>query len=90
MPLGQPMCPRCHVNIFVRTEKIFSGRRIIRAYYCGRCDEGWQVESQPPSEIADRRQGQRRQERLDERIDGLKKTVASASLNAKSDRRNAR
>jgi transposase-like protein len=48
MPTGQPLCPRCNDNLFVRAEQIISGRRVMRAFYCGRCNHEWQIESAPP------------------------------------------
>ena len=45
--MRQPACPSCHDNLFVRAEQVISGRRITQAYYCGRCNREWQIESVP-------------------------------------------
>jgi uncharacterized protein YbaR (Trm112 family) len=44
-------CPRCRDNLFVRAELVISGRRIVRAFYCGRCNEEWQIESARPMPV---------------------------------------
>jgi hypothetical protein len=54
-----PPCPRCQDNLCVRAEQVISGRRVTRAYYCGRCHDGWQVESAPPHG-EERRESERR------------------------------
>ena len=59
MPTRQPLCPRCHDNLFVRAEKVISGRRIVLAFYCGRCNEEWLIETVPPLG-EERRRGERR------------------------------
>ena len=55
MPTHVPSCPRCQDNLFVRLELVLSGRRVSRAYYCGRCVHEWQVETAPPAEAVERR-----------------------------------
>jgi hypothetical protein len=32
-----PVCPLCQEGVFVRLERVLSGRRVSSAYYCGRC-----------------------------------------------------
>jgi hypothetical protein len=59
MPTGQPLCPRCNDNLFVRTEHIISGRRVMQAFYCGRCIHEWQIESASPTD-EERRKAERR------------------------------
>jgi hypothetical protein len=57
-----PACPQCQDNMFVRHEQVISGRRVSRAYYCGRCHREWRVESESAaSVVAERRNGERRQ-----------------------------
>jgi transposase-like protein len=58
MPTGQPLCPRCQDNLYVRAEQILSGRRVLQAFYCGRCNHEWTVENGQQAE--ERRQGERR------------------------------
>jgi hypothetical protein len=59
MPTGQPPCPKCQDNLFVRVEQIISGRRVMQAFYCGRCNHEWRVENRL-WQGEDRRQGERR------------------------------
>ena len=54
-----PPCSRCHDNLFVRSELVISGRRVTQAYYCGRCNQEWQVDSTPP-DGDERRHAERR------------------------------
>jgi hypothetical protein len=68
MPAGQLLCPRCHDDLFVRAEQIISGGRVMRAYYCGRCNHEWQVESAPKADERRRQGERRRKDRLDELI----------------------
>ena len=63
MPTSQPSCPRCHDNLFVRAEQIISGRRVMEAYYCGRCNMDWSIENMHAPER--RREAERRKRRLD-------------------------
>ena len=72
MPDRQPLCPRCHDNMFVRAEQILSGRRILRAFYCGRCNHEWNVEGQPPPDTEEERHGERR--RLQRRDSTVRRT----------------
>jgi len=60
MPTRLPPCPHCHDNLFVRVEKVLSGRRISSAYYCGRCNNEWKVDSVPPPPMRERRNLERR------------------------------
>jgi hypothetical protein len=64
MPTGQPPCQRCQDNLFVRAEQIISGRRIMRAFYCGRCNHEWQIENAPP-DVGERRSADRRTRQRD-------------------------
>ena len=89
MPLGRPPCPRCHRNIFVRMEQVISGRRTVRAYYCGRCDYDWQVEGTPPAHTSERRQGERRKARLAEAAKAAETQTAAATIKSKSERKKA-
>jgi hypothetical protein len=54
-----PLCPHCQDNLFVRVERVLSGRRVSSAYYCGRCNDEWQVET-PAAEVIERRIMERR------------------------------
>ena len=66
MPATGPFCPLCQDALFVRLERVLSGRRVSTAYYCGRCRHEWQVEATPSAEIIDRRMMERRRRsRLD-------------------------
>jgi hypothetical protein len=60
-----PNCSQCEDNMFVRHEQIISGRRVSRAYYCGRCHREWRVDSESgasgASVVPERRIGERRQ-----------------------------
>ena len=67
----QPLCHRCHDNLFVRAEQVISGRRIVQAYYCGRCNHEWHIDTRHTPE---RREGERR-------------NPVKATLPPKSDRR---
>ena len=61
-----PICPLCHEGVFVRLERVLSGRRVSSAYYCGRCHHEWQVEAPPPVDVIERRMMERRRRsRLD-------------------------
>ena len=62
MPTPLPLCPQCQSNLYVRVERILSGRRVSSAYYCGRCHHEWHVESVPPRQRADRRTSERRKQ----------------------------
>jgi hypothetical protein len=69
MPTRLPSCPHCRNNLFVRAEMVLSGRRVSKAYYCGRCNYEWRVESTPPAQIRERRGIERRkQQRLEEKV----------------------
>jgi hypothetical protein len=59
MSKGQPPCPRCEDDLFVRKEQIISGRRFIQAFYCGRCNHEWQV-AELAGDTPERRQRERR------------------------------
>ena len=85
MSTSQPPCPRCQDNLFVRAEQIISGRRVMEAYYCGRCNMDWSVENRHVPER--RRDGERRKHRLDSLLNGLPKKPAPALLRPKSNRR---
>jgi transposase-like protein len=89
MSIRQPSCPRCQDDLFVRAEQVISGRRVTQAYYCGRCNDEWEVEHSPHA--GERRQTERRRaQRLDEAIARLEKKAAAVLLRAKRERRNAR
>ena len=89
MPTRQPLCPRCSNNLFVRAEQVISGRRVEHAYYCGRCEFEWKVESAPPA-AGERRQGERRRRRAEEVAKTLaKQTATVAALRPRSNRRRA-
>jgi hypothetical protein len=61
-----PVCPVCHEGVFVRLERVLSGRRVSSAYYCGRCHHEWQIERMPPADVIERRVMERRsRSRLD-------------------------
>jgi hypothetical protein len=45
MPTDKPSCPKYHDNLFVRAEQITSGRRVMQAWYCGRCNHEWNVDN---------------------------------------------
>jgi hypothetical protein len=61
-----PICPLCQEGVFVRLERVLSGRRVSSAYYCGRCHHEWQVEAAPPVDVIERRIIERRsRSRLD-------------------------
>jgi hypothetical protein len=85
-PFETPVCVHCESSAFVRAEQVISGRRVVRAYYCGRCDRGWQIDSTPPMEVPERRQAERRKHRIDSVADGVEKQPAPASLRPKPDR----
>jgi hypothetical protein len=85
MPTHQPSCPRCHDNLFVRRERILSGRRVTNAFYCGRCNHDWSVES-PTYTPERRREGERRKRRLERLVSQLAK-AAPAALREKANRR---
>ena len=85
METSQPSCPRCRDNLFVRAEQIISGRRVTEAYYCGRCNMDWCVDSSRVPER--RRDSSRRMDRLDALLNGLPKKPAPAVLRTKPDRR---
>lgn len=85
MPTSQPSCPRCHDNLFVRAEQIISGRRVMEAYYCGRCNMDWSIENMHAPER--RREAERRKRRLDNVLNGFPKRPAPALLRSKTDRR---
>jgi transposase-like protein len=89
MAIRQPSCPRCQDNLFVRAEQVISGRRVTQAFYCGRCNDEWQVENSPP-DAGERRQAERRKQRVDALTKTLDKTPAPVSLTAKADRRSAK
>ena len=59
-----PVCSHCQDNLFVRLERVLSGRRVSSAYYCGRCNREWQVEATTattaPVEVVERRVEERR------------------------------
>lgn len=86
--MRQPSCPRCRNNLFVRAEQVISGRRVEHAYYCGRCEFEWKVESAPPGD-GERRQRERRQRRVEEVAGILDKRAARVTLRARADRRRA-
>lgn len=85
MPMRQPLCPRCRNNLFVRAEQVISGRRVEHAYYCGRCELEWKVESAPPA-AGERRQGERRKRRAEEVATTLAKQTAPVALRTRSER----
>jgi hypothetical protein len=85
MPTSQPSCPRCRDSSFVHEEHVISGRRVMEAYYCGRCNVDWAVEKIHTPER--RRDAERRKRRLDIVLNGLPKKPAPATLRAKPDRR---
>jgi hypothetical protein len=58
-----PACPHCQDNLFVRHEQVISGRRVSRAYYCGRCHREWRVESEPAAPVAPERRIRERRQR---------------------------
>ena len=89
MPIRQPSCPRCQDDLFVRAEQVISGRRVTQAFYCGRCNDEWQVENTPPN-AGERRQAERRKQRVDALTKALDKTSAHVSLPAQADRRSAK
>jgi uncharacterized protein YbaR (Trm112 family) len=60
MPSRLPPCPACRNNLFVRVEQIISGRRVSRAYYCGRCNKEWRINDEPVVAKPERRTGERR------------------------------
>jgi hypothetical protein len=60
MPAHMPPCPRCQDDLFVRREQVLSGRRVSSAYYCGRCNHEWLVETTAAPDAADRRVTERR------------------------------
>jgi uncharacterized protein YbaR (Trm112 family) len=60
MPTRLPPCPHCRDNLYVRVEKVLSGRRMSSAYYCGRCNKEWKVDSVPPPPHSERRNVERR------------------------------
>jgi len=66
MPAVQPPCPRCQTNLFVRVEWVISGRRVDYAYYCGRCEHEWHVNSTPPVREVERRRIERRMNTIGE------------------------
>jgi hypothetical protein len=70
----------------VRAEQVISGRRVTQAYYCGRCHREWHIES-VPLDVGERRQGERRTQRLDYALAGLEKKAVPSVLVAKRDRR---
>lgn len=37
------ICPRCHRAGFVRVETVIKGGKTHRAFYCGACDQAWDV-----------------------------------------------
>jgi hypothetical protein len=74
-----PSCSRCQTDKFVRAEQVISGRRVYRAFYCGRCGDGWQVET---THTPERRQTERRS-----RLDDVRKKPARAELQPKVERR---
>ena len=84
--MRQPACPSCHDDLYVRAEQVISGRRITQAYYCGRCNREWHIES-VPLETGERRRGERRTRRLERALAALEKKVAPAVLVAKRGRR---
>jgi hypothetical protein len=55
-----PICPLCHEGVFVRLERVLSGRRVSSAYYCGRCHHEWQVDAAPSADVIERRIAERR------------------------------
>jgi transposase-like protein len=84
MPTSRPSCPRCQDNLFVRAEQIISGRRVMEAFYCGRCNLDWSVEN---NHAPERRQTvERRRQRLDDLL-RLPKKPAPALLRVKPGRR---
>lgn len=89
MSIRQPSCPRCQDNLFVRAEQVISGRRVTQAFYCGRCNDEWQVENIPPS-AGERRQAERRKQRVEALTKTLDKTPARVALQAQADRRSAK
>ncbi len=61
MPTQLPPCPKCQDNLFVRLEQVLSGRRVSRAYYCGRCIHEWTIETiEPAAAVPERRSAERR------------------------------
>jgi transposase-like protein len=66
MPTRLPPCPHCQDNLFVRVEWVLSGRRVSSAYYCGRCNHEWRVETAPPARVGERRSADRRRGFRDE------------------------
>jgi hypothetical protein len=84
--MPSPSCPSCHDNLFVRAEQVISGRRVTQAYYCGRCNREWQIESMP-LETGERRRGERRMRQFEHILNGLEKKAVPAVLVAKRDRR---
>jgi hypothetical protein len=58
---------------------------VTGAYYCGRCNMDWSVESSHVPER--RRDGERRKRRLDALLNGLPRKPAPALLRTKPDRR---
>jgi transposase-like protein len=86
MSIRQPLCPRCQDDLFVRAEQVISGRRVTQAFYCGRCNDEWQVEHSTHG--GERRQTERRRtQRLEDAIAELERKVAAVRLPAKSQRR---
>ena len=85
--MDRPPCSRCQTDTFVRVEQVLSGRRVYHAFYCGRCGDEWQVEH---THTQERRQAERRKQRVDALSDGLEKRLARVSLLPKRDRRTAK